>query len=29
MLDERSRAMLNLADPADSVVPYGPAKNLF
>lgn len=28
-LDERSRAMLNLADPNDMVVPYGPGKNLF
>jgi hypothetical protein len=28
-LDERSRAMLNLADPADIVVPYGPGKDLF
>ena len=28
-LDERARAMLNLADPADLVVPYGPGKNLF
>ncbi len=28
-LDERSRAMLNLADPADVVVPYGPANKLF
>lgn len=28
-LDERSRAMLNLADPADIVVLYGPEKRLF
>ena len=28
-LDERARAMLNLADPADLVVPYGPGKRLF
>ena len=28
-LDERARAMLNLADPADLVVPYGPNKRLF
>jgi cell division protein FtsB len=28
-LDERSRAMLNLADPSDLVVPYGPGKDLF
>jgi len=28
-LDERARAMLNLADPADLVVMYGPGKNLF
>ncbi len=28
-LDERARAMLNLADPTDLVVPYGPGKNLF
>ncbi len=28
-LDERSRAMLNLADPSDIVVPYGPGKRLF
>jgi len=28
-LDERARAMLNLADPADVVVPYGPGKKLF
>jgi len=29
MLDERARAMLNLVDPADIVVPYGPGKRLF
>ena len=28
-LDERARAMLNLADPDDIVVPYGPGKDLF
>ena len=28
-LDERARAMLNLANPEDLVVPYGPGKNLF
>ena len=28
-LDERARAMLNLAEPADLVVMYGPGKNLF
>jgi cell division protein FtsB len=28
-LDERSRAMLNLADPSDLVVMYGPGKDLF
>lgn len=28
-LDERARAMLNLADPDDIVVPYGQAKRLF
>lgn len=28
-LDERSRAMLNLADPADVVVMYGTGKKLF
>lgn len=28
-LDERARAMLNVADPADVVVPYGPGKRLF
>ena len=29
MLDERARAMLNLVDPADVVVPYGQSKRLF
>jgi len=29
MLDERARAQLNLADPADIVVPYAPDKRLF
>ena len=29
MLDERARAMLNLADPNDVVMPYGPGKRLF
>lgn len=29
MLDERARAMLNLADPTDVVVPYGQGKKLF
>lgn len=29
MLDERARAMLNLADPADIVMPYGQGKRLF
>jgi len=29
MLDERARAMLNLADPSDIVVPYGQGKRLF
>src|SRR3954447_19296659 len=29
MLDERARAMLNVADPADIVVPYGQGKKLF
>lgn len=29
MLDERARAMLNLADPTDVVVLYGPGKRLF
>jgi len=29
MLDERARAMLNVADPADVVVPYGQGKKLF
>jgi len=28
-LDERARAMLNLADPADIIVPYGPKDKLF
>jgi cell division protein FtsB len=28
-LDERSRAMLNLADPTDIVVPYGQSSKLF
>lgn len=28
-LDERARAMLNVADPADIVVPYGTGKRLF
>lgn len=28
-LDERARAMLNLADPNDIVVPYGAGKKLF
>ena len=28
-LDERARAMLNLADPADITVMYGPGKKLF
>jgi cell division protein FtsB len=28
-IDERSRAMLNLADPDEVVVPYGPGKKLF
>jgi cell division protein FtsB len=28
-LDERARAMLNLADPSDIVVPYGPRERLF
>jgi hypothetical protein len=28
-LDERARAMLNLADPADIIVPYTPANRLF
>ena len=28
-LDERARAMLNLAEPDDVVVPYGPGKDLF
>ncbi len=29
MLDERARAMLNLARPSDIVIPYGPGKRLF
>lgn len=29
MLDERVRAMLNLASPTDIVVPYGPGHRLF
>ena len=29
MLDERARAMLNLASPNDIVVPYAPADKLF
>jgi cell division protein FtsB len=28
-LDERTRAMLNLSDPADVVVPYGQGKRLY
>ncbi len=28
-LDERARAMLNVADPADLVVPYGPGRRVF
>ena len=28
-LDERSRAMLNLADPTDIIVPYAPQDRLF
>jgi cell division protein FtsB len=28
-LDERARAMLNLADPSDIIVSYGPADRLF
>jgi cell division protein FtsB len=28
-LDERARAMLNLSDPADIVVPYPPGQKLF
>jgi cell division protein FtsB len=28
-LDERSRSMLHLSDPADVVVPYGPGKRLY
>jgi cell division protein FtsB len=29
MLDERARAMLNLADPDDVIVQYGPKERLF
>lgn len=29
MLDERSRAMLNLSDPGDIIVPYGQGQRLF
>ncbi len=29
MLDERARAMLNLSDPADVIVPYGQGQRLF
>ena len=29
MLDERARAMLNLVDPTEVVVPYGQGKRLF
>jgi cell division protein FtsB len=28
-LDERARAMLNLADPSEIIVPYAPADRLF
>lgn len=28
-LDERARAMLNLADPTDIIIPYGPKDRLF
>ncbi len=28
-LDERARSMLNVADPADIVIPYGPGRKLF
>ncbi|MBO0711900.1 MAG: septum formation initiator family protein [Acetobacteraceae bacterium] len=28
-LDERARAMLNMADPADVIIPYGPKDRLF
>ena len=28
-LDENARAMLNLSDPADIIVPYGPKQKLF
>jgi cell division protein FtsB len=29
ILDERARAMLNLSDPADIIVPYGQGQRLF
>lgn len=29
MLDERARALLNLGDPRDIVVPYGPGNRLY
>lgn len=29
MLDERARAMLNLSDPADLIVPYGDKEKLY
>lgn len=29
MLDERARAMLNLGDPREIVVPYGPGNRLY
>lgn len=29
VLDERARAMLNLSDPADLILPYGEGKKLF
>ena len=28
-IDERARAMLNLSDPSEIVVPYGPGHKLF
>jgi len=28
-LDERARAMLNLADPSDIIIPYGPKDRLY
>jgi hypothetical protein len=28
-LDERARAMLNIADPTEIIVPYGPKERLF